>query len=82
MVSSNFSNPTLPLRVSLGARPRCQMYVPHPVPHDPSVGGQVPHRGHQGSHFRAGAAKSRDGAGRRGLGHPVPLFGQARPLPM
>lgn len=56
--------------------------MPHAVPDDPRVRGQIPYRRHQGLDLRPDIAQSCDGACRRRLGHPQPLFGQTRSVPM
>ncbi|CAA9999118.1 unnamed protein product [Nesidiocoris tenuis] len=65
-----------------GPRPGGIVQVSHAIPHDPRLRGQVPHRRHQGAHIRPPPQEPRDGPRRRRLGHPGPLPGQARSVPL
>lgn len=58
------------------------MHVSNAVPHDPRFRREIPYRRHEGVDLRANSSKSRYGASGWRLGHPQPLSGQARPVPM
>lgn len=65
-----------------GSRLGGEVHVPHAVPNDSRFRGEIPDRRHEGVDFRANSSKPRYGASGWRLGHPQPLPGQARPVPM
>lgn len=61
---------------------RRRMHMSHAIPNDTRGRGQVQNRRYQSYDLRKSPAQSRDGACRRRMGHPQPLFGETWSVPM